>query len=144
MYFAVRCCREYLIRLISVSINTSIECVLMLPFTDSYFVIFLRIFSHPFCCPFSSYCLILQEISFWLILSGRMWGVTVKWYLFFLLSKTACNVMRSSQSDKAKMRRWSFISHLLHYLKRSVQLVYWVTKGSRLYGTKILHRFLFQ
>lgn len=144
MYFAVRYCREDLIRLISVFINTSIECVLMLPFTDSYFVIFLCIFSHPFCCTFSSYCLILQEISFCLILSGRMWGITVKWYLFFLLSKTACNVMRSSQSDKAKMRRRSFFSHLLHYLKHSGQFIYWVTKGSRLYGTKILNRFIFQ
>lgn len=38
--FAIRCCRDDLIRLISVFINTSINCVLMLLFTDSYFEIF--------------------------------------------------------------------------------------------------------
>lgn len=62
--FAIRSCRDDLIRRISVFINTSINCVLMLLFTYSYFgIFFLHIFSHPFCCLFTTMELILQQLS---------------------------------------------------------------------------------
>lgn len=79
MCFAVRSCTDYLVTLISVFINTYIDCILMLLFTDSYFVIFfLYIFSHPFCCLFTVTKLILYQLCNFtgdlsLIVSGKIW-----------------------------------------------------------------------